>query len=64
MNGIDTAIASVLTSRVDSLLGIQPGSAATSQTGATGVANAPTTAPPAATPRRRRPRKPRCRLSR
>jgi hypothetical protein len=50
MNGIDTAIASALTSRVDSLLGIQPGSAATSQTGATGVGNAPTTAPPAATP--------------
>jgi hypothetical protein len=50
MNGIDTAIASALTSRVDSLLGIQPGSAATSQTGATGVGNAPNTAPPAATP--------------
>jgi hypothetical protein len=50
MNGIDTALASVLTSRVDSLLGIQPGSAATSQTGATGVGTAPTTAPPAATP--------------
>ncbi|MGF6569826.1 hypothetical protein ABH945_001937 [Paraburkholderia sp. GAS333] len=48
MNGIDTAIASALTSRVDSLLGIQPGSAATSQTGATGVGNAPTTAPPTA----------------
>lgn len=50
MNGIDTAIASALTSRVDSLLGIQPGSAATSQTGAAGVGNPPTTATPVATP--------------
>ena len=50
MNGIDTAIASLLTSRVDSLLNIGPGSAATSQTGAAGVDTAPTTAPSAATP--------------
>ena len=50
MNGIDTAIASLLASRVDSLLNIAPGSAATSQTGAAGVDTAPTTAPPAATP--------------
>jgi hypothetical protein len=47
MNGIDTAIASVLTSRVDSLLNIAPGSTATSQTGAAGVDTAPITAPPA-----------------
>jgi hypothetical protein len=45
MNGIDTAIASVLTSRVDSLLNIAPGSTATSQTGAAGVDTAPITAP-------------------
>ncbi|KAA1012393.1 flagellar hook-length control protein FliK [Paraburkholderia panacisoli] len=50
MNGIDTAIASLLASRVDSLLNIAPGSAATSQTGAAVVDTAPTTAPPAATP--------------
>ncbi|MFL9964251.1 flagellar hook-length control protein FliK [Paraburkholderia sediminicola] len=48
MNGIDTAIASLLASRVDSLLNIAPGSAATSQTGAAVVDTAPTTAPPAA----------------
>ncbi|CAB3805247.1 flagellar hook-length control protein FliK [Paraburkholderia fynbosensis] len=48
MNGIDTAIASVLTSRVDSLLNIAPGSTATSQTGATGLDAAPITVPPAA----------------
>jgi hypothetical protein len=48
MNGIDTALASVLTSRVDSLLNIAPGSAATSQAGAAGVDTAPTLAPPAA----------------
>jgi hypothetical protein len=47
MNGIDTAIASVLTSRVDSLLNIAPGSTATSQTGAAGVDTAPITTPPA-----------------
>lgn len=50
MNGIDTALASLLTSRVDSLLNIAPGSTATSQTGATGVDTAPTTAPAATTP--------------
>ena len=50
MNGIDTAIASLLSSRVDSLLNIAPGSAATSQTGAAGVDTAPTTAPPGAPP--------------
>jgi hypothetical protein len=50
MNGIDTAIASLLASRVDNLLNIAPGSAATSQTGAAVVDTAPTTAPPAATP--------------
>jgi hypothetical protein len=47
MNGIDTALASVLTSRVDSLLNIAPGSTATSQTGAAGVDTAPIAAPPA-----------------
>ena len=36
MNGIDTAVASLLASRVDSLLNIAPGSATTSQTGAAG----------------------------
>jgi len=60
MNGIDAALASALTSRVDSLLGIQPGSAATSQTGATGVGNAPTATPLLPRPHHRRPRKPRC----
>ncbi|HYS68587.1 MAG TPA: flagellar hook-length control protein FliK [Paraburkholderia sp.] len=50
MNGIDTAITSVLASRVDSLLNIAPGSAAASQTGAAGVETAPTTAPAVATP--------------
>ena len=50
MNGIDTAVASLLASRVDSLLNIAPGSATASQTGAAGVDTAPTTAPPAATP--------------
>jgi hypothetical protein len=45
MIGIDTAIASVLASRVDSLLNIAPGSPATSQTGAADVDIAPTTAP-------------------
>ena len=50
MNGIDTALTSVLASRVDSLLNIAPGSAAASQTGAAGVDTAPTTAPPVATP--------------
>ncbi|SMG38788.1 flagellar hook-length control protein FliK [Paraburkholderia susongensis] len=50
MNGIDTAIASVLSSRVDSLLGIAPGSAATSQTGAASVDTAPGAAPPGAAP--------------
>jgi hypothetical protein len=34
MNGIDTAIASLLATRVDSLLNLAPGSAATAQTGA------------------------------
>ncbi|MFT4063123.1 flagellar hook-length control protein FliK [Paraburkholderia sp.] len=50
MNGIDTALASVLSSRVDSLPGIAPGSASTAQTGAAGVAGAPASATPGATP--------------
>jgi hypothetical protein len=50
MNGIDTALASVLTSRVDSLLNIAPGSAAASQTGAADVGAAPSATPPAAPP--------------
>jgi hypothetical protein len=50
MNGIDTAIASVLSSRVDSLLNIAPGSATTSQTGAAGVDTAPATTPAVAPP--------------
>ncbi|NML32032.1 flagellar hook-length control protein FliK [Paraburkholderia antibiotica] len=41
MNGIDSAITAVLSSRIDSLLGIAPGTATTSQTGATGVDTAP-----------------------
>ncbi|HZZ11006.1 MAG TPA: flagellar hook-length control protein FliK [Paraburkholderia sp.] len=54
MNGIDTAVASLLANRVDSLLNIGPGSAAASQTGATVVETAipmgtaePTAAPQA-----------------
>lgn len=50
MNGIDTAVASLLTNRVDSLLNISPGSAATSQTGAADVGTAPGSAAPAAQP--------------
>jgi hypothetical protein len=42
MNGIDTAVASVLASRIDSLLNIAPGSAAASQAGTAGVETAPT----------------------
>jgi Flagellar hook-length control protein FliK len=45
MNGIDAALASALTSRVDSLLNIAPGSATTSQTGAAGLNTAPTATP-------------------
>ncbi|MBC8745447.1 MULTISPECIES: flagellar hook-length control protein FliK [Paraburkholderia] len=45
MNGIDSALASVLSSRIDSLLSIAPGTATTSQTGAAGVDTLPTTAP-------------------
>jgi Flagellar hook-length control protein FliK len=45
MNGIDTAIASVLSSRVDSLLSIGPGSATAAQTGAAGLNTAPTSTP-------------------
>ena len=45
MNGIDTAIASVLSSRVDSLLSVGPGSASTAQTGAAGLNTAPTSTP-------------------
>ena len=48
MNGIDTAVASLLATRVDSLLNIAPGSAATAQTGAADVETAPTTPAPAA----------------
>ncbi len=50
MNGIDTAVASLLANRVDSLLNIAPGSAAASQTGAAGVDTTPTTSTPIATP--------------
>ncbi|NIF81750.1 flagellar hook-length control protein FliK [Paraburkholderia sp. Cy-641] len=50
MNGIDTAVASVLSSRIDSLLNIAPGAATTSQTGAAGVAGAPIAATPNVTP--------------
>ncbi|WP_168795512.1 flagellar hook-length control protein FliK [Paraburkholderia aromaticivorans] len=42
MNGIDTTVASVLASRIDSLLNIAPGSAAASQAGTAGVETAPT----------------------
>ncbi|OLL29277.1 flagellar hook-length control protein FliK [Burkholderia sp. SRS-W-2-2016] len=49
MNGIDS-VASVLSSRIDSLLNIAPGSTATSQTGATGVDTAPATVTPNTTP--------------
>ncbi|WP_027802006.1 flagellar hook-length control protein FliK [Paraburkholderia dilworthii] len=48
MNGIDTALASLLATRVDSLLNIAPGSAATTQTGAADVETAPATAAPVA----------------
>ncbi|KXU89605.1 flagellar hook-length control protein FliK [Paraburkholderia monticola] len=50
MNGIDTALASVLSSRIDSLLSIAPGTSTTSQTGAAGVDTAATAAPLNATP--------------
>src|SRR5580658_2698985 len=40
MNGIDTAVASLLANRVDSLLNLGPGSATASQTGATVVETA------------------------
>ncbi|RDK01769.1 flagellar hook-length control protein FliK [Paraburkholderia lacunae] len=50
MNGIDTAVASLLANRIDSLLNIAPGSAAASQTGAAGVDTAPSTATPDAAP--------------
>ncbi|MGF6611822.1 hypothetical protein OKW45_006744 [Paraburkholderia sp. WSM4175] len=50
MNGIDSALASVLSSRVDSLLSIAPGTATTSQTGAAGVDTAVPAAPGNVTP--------------
>ncbi|WP_233832608.1 flagellar hook-length control protein FliK [Paraburkholderia sp. ZP32-5] len=50
MNGIDSALASVLSSRIDSLLSIAPGSATTAQTGAAGVGTAPAPATPNTTP--------------
>ncbi|WP_233803876.1 flagellar hook-length control protein FliK [Paraburkholderia sp. HP33-1] len=50
MNGIDSALASVLSSRIDSLLSIAPGTATTAQTGAAGVATAPAAAPANAAP--------------
>jgi len=50
MNGIDSALASVLSSRIDSLLSIGPGSATTAQTGAAGVGTAPAPATPNTTP--------------
>jgi hypothetical protein len=46
MNGIDSALASVLSSRIDSLLGIAPGTASTSQTGAASVDTAASAARP------------------
>ncbi|HEX7909523.1 MAG TPA: flagellar hook-length control protein FliK [Paraburkholderia sp.] len=49
MNGIDTAVASLLANRIDSLLNIAPGSAAASQTGAADVETAPATGAPVAT---------------
>ncbi|MEC5407528.1 flagellar hook-length control protein FliK [Paraburkholderia sp. MPAMCS5] len=48
MNGIDTAVASLLATRIDSLLNISPGSAAASQTGAADVETALATAAPVA----------------
>lgn len=45
MNGIDTAVASLLANRVDSLLNLAPGGAAASQTGAADVDTAPITMP-------------------
>ena len=50
MNGIDTAVASLLANRVDSLLNIAPGSAAASQTGATVVETAIPTGTAVTTP--------------
>ncbi|OAJ64292.1 flagellar hook-length control protein FliK [Paraburkholderia ginsengiterrae] len=50
MNGIDTAVASLLANRIDSLLNIAPGSAAASQTGAADVETAPATGVPVAAP--------------
>ncbi|MBB5400646.1 flagellar hook-length control protein FliK [Paraburkholderia youngii] len=50
MNGIDSALASVLSSRIDSLLNIAPGTATTSQTGAAGVDTKVPAAPANATP--------------
>ncbi|ADG17034.1 conserved hypothetical protein [Paraburkholderia atlantica] len=50
MNGIDSALASVLSSRIDSLLSIAPGTATTSQTGAAGVDTKVPSAPASATP--------------
>ncbi|CAH2796010.1 MAG: Ribonuclease E (EC [uncultured Paraburkholderia sp.] len=50
MNGIDTVLASLLATRIDSLLNIGPGSAATTQTGAADVEEAPTMAAPVAPP--------------
>jgi len=50
MNGIDSALASVLSSRIESLLNIAPGSATTAQTGAAGVGTAPAPATPNTTP--------------
>ena len=46
MNGIDSALASVLSSRIDSLLSIAPGTATTSQTGAASVDTAASAARP------------------
>ncbi|WP_144143665.1 flagellar hook-length control protein FliK [Paraburkholderia sp. BCC1884] len=45
MNGIDTAVASLLANRVDSLLNIGPGGATASQTGAADIDTAPITMP-------------------
>jgi len=46
MNGIDTAVASLLASRVDSLLNIAPGAGSTAQTGTSALSvDTPTTAP-------------------
>ena len=62
MNGIDTAIASLLASRVDSLLNITPGAPSTAQAGASalGVDTPALPATPVVGRRRLLPRRPPC----